>query len=272
MNLRLKKTTAALALVLAAGTTLAACGGDDSSQAKGDSSSVGEKASTTLTKDNFFTEVSQAQQDAKTSHVEMDFGVSGQEIKASGDVAVAKDVADTKMAMKMSAGAQGDIEMRLVNGVFYMNMGPMTQNKFAKIDLNDTSNPIGKQFSGLLDSVDPSKQIEQLQGSITSFEQKGAAQKIDGVEAKPYVVGVDSQKIVSQLGAAGAGASSQLPKEIVYTMWIGPDNLPRRINLDLSGTKMTMDYSKWGEDVSIEAPAQDQISDVDLGQMGAGSM
>ncbi len=35
---------------------------------------------------------------------------------------------------------------------------------------------------------------------------------------------------------------------------------------------MTMDYSKWGEDVSIEAPAQDQISDVDLGQMGAGSL
>lgn len=272
MNVRLKQTIAALALVLTAGTSLAACGGDDTAKAQGDSSSVGEKASTTLTKDNFFTEVAKAQQDAGTSHVEMAFGLAGQQIKASGDVSVAEDVADTKMAMTMSAGAQGDFDMRLVDGVFYMNMGPITQNKFAKIDLTDTSNPIGKQFSGLLDSVDPAKQLQQLQGAITSFEQKGAAKKIDGVEATPYVVGVDAKKVADQLGAAGASASAQLPQEIVYTMYVGPDNLPRRISLDLSGTTMTMDYSKWGEDVTIEAPAKDQISDVDLGQMGAGSL
>jgi hypothetical protein len=268
MFLRLKKSAAAVALVVSAGLTLAACGGGDDADAGkgGDTSAVGKDASTELTKENFFTEVTKAQQEAGTSHVEMSFGVGGQEVKASGDVAVGKTPTDTGMSMTMDLGGQGKVDMRLVDGVFYMNMGPMTENKFAKVDLKDESNPIGQQFGGLLDSVDPSKQLEQLQEAITGFEQKGKALELDGVQATPYVVTVDSSKISEELGAAAQGA--QVPEKLVYTMYVGPDNLPRRISMDVSGTKMTMDYSKWGEDVTIEAPAKDQISDVDLSQMG----
>ncbi|KQP27544.1 MULTISPECIES: hypothetical protein [unclassified Aeromicrobium] len=267
MNLRLKKSAAAVAIVLTAGLGLAACGGDDSSSAKGDTSSVGEKADTELTQENFFTEVTKAQQDAKTSHVEMAFGVGGQDIKASGDVSTGKTAADSAMSMTMTLGAQGEMEMRLIDGVLYMNMGSMSQNKFAKIDLNDKSNPLGEQYGSLLDSVDPSKQIEQMQEAVTGFEQKGDAEKLDGVEATPYVVTVDSSKLTEQMGAPGQDAA-QVPETLTYTMYIGPDNLPRRILMDVAGTKMTMDYTKWGEDVTIEAPAKDQISDVDLSQMG----
>jgi predicted small secreted protein len=267
MNLRLKKSAAAVALVLSAGLTLAACSGDDADAGKGgDTSSVGKDASTELTKENFFTEVTKAQQEAGTSHVEMAFGVGGQEVKASGDVAVGTTPAESAMSMTMDLGGQGKVDMRLVDGVLYMNMGPMTENKFTKIDLTDDSNPVGKEFGGLLDSVDPSKQLEQLQEAITGFEQKGKAEKLDGVEATPYVVTVDSSKISEELGAAAQGA--QVPDELVYTMYVGPDNLPRRISMDVSGTKMTMDYSKWGEDVDIKAPAKDQVSDVDLSKMG----
>ena len=269
MNLRLRKSAATLALVLSAGFTLAACGGDDAGAGgSGDTSSVGEDAGTELTKENFFTEVTKAQQQAGTSHLEMAFGVGGQEVTASGDVSVGETPTDSAMSLTMDLGGQGGIEMRLVDGVLYLNMGPMSQNKFAKVDLTDPDDPIGQQFGGLLDTVDPSKQLEQLQDSITGFEQEGEAKELDGVDALPYVVTVDSSAIAEQLGAAGAGAQAQVPEELVYTMWVGPDNLPRRISMDVAGTAMTLDYSKWGEDVSIEAPPADEVTEQDLSQFG----
>lgn len=270
MNLRVKKTIAAAAIVLTAGTTLAACGSDDSSSAKGDSSSAGEKASKTLTKDNFFTELSKAQQDAKTSHVEMSLDAGGQKMTASGDAVAGKNAKDSAAALTMSMGTQGTFDIRLVDGVMYMNMGQVTQNKFAKIDLSDKSNPLSKQFAGILDNVDPAKQLEQMQDAITSFEQKGSPEKIDGVEATPYKVAVDSKKIIDQLGEAGAAAASQMPDQVEYTIYVGPDNLMRRLTTDIAGAKTVVNYSKWGEKVSVEAPSADQISDKDLFDMGAG--
>ena len=44
-------------------------------------------------------------------------------------------------------------------------------------------------------------------------------------------------------------------------MSVGPDNLPRRVAVDMEAMSMTMDYSQWGEDVTVEKPADDEITD-----------
>lgn len=276
MRARLKHWTAVTALVLAAGGSLAACNDKDDASKAGDSSNVGSSSGTTLTKDNVFTVVTKAQAEAGTSHIDMDVQVAGQAIKAKGDVKIGKTSDDTAMAMTMDTGqaGAGSLEMRLVNEVFYLNFGPLTQNKFAKIDLKDENNPIGKQYGDLLDNIDPSKQLDQLKGAVTSFEKKGAVKELDGVKAQPYAIVVDTSKIES-FKAAGAGAN--VPKTLTYTMYVGPDNLPRRLISEIpdiggSGpTKLTIDYSQWGEDVSIDEPKASQISDKDpFSQLGQG--
>lgn len=259
------------AVVLMTSLGLAACGSDETSGGSGGEVAVGEEAGTELTEENFFSEVTDAQVEAKSSHVSMDMGAEAGGIKAEGDVVMGESAEDTAMTMTMDSGeaSMGTIEMRLVEGIFYMNFGDMTQGKFVEMDLSDESNPLGAQFGSMTDNFDPAKQLEVLEEAVTGFEQKGDAEEIDGVEATPYEITVDSSKIVGQLGEGAAGAEAEMPEEIAYTMFVGPDNLPRRVVVDMAGTSMAMDYSKWGEEVAVEKPSEDEITtESPFGEMG----
>jgi len=227
--------------VAALGLVLTGCGAKDTSA----KNAVGNTAATQLTAANFVTELTAAQSKAKSGHVDMKIDASGQKITAVGDISVGATAADTKVAMKMD---------------------PMSQNKFAKIDLTNASNPIGAQFGKIIDQLDPTKQIEQFKVAMKSMQKKGNAIELDGVKAQPYVITLDSSRIpaVSQLGSV-----AKIPKEIVYTMFIGPDNLPRRITSEVSGATVSMDYTKWGESVDIAVPSKSEITDQNLlKQMG----
>ena len=268
MRDRLKQLTAVAALVLVAGGSLVACSDKSDPTAEG----VGEKAGGTLTKANFFDEVTQAQAKASTSHVAMSVKVAGQAVKADGDLKVGETAADTAMALTMDSGQAGlgSIEMRLVDEVFYLNFGPMTSNKFAKLDLTDESNPIGKQYSEIVGSLDPSQRFKDFEDAVSSFEQKGKAIELDGVQAQPYVIGIDPSKLPN---AEKAGES---PKTQTFTIYVGPDHLPRRMLSELpgagEGAAMTIDYSKWGEKVSIAKPKASEVTDKDfLSQLGSSS-
>jgi hypothetical protein len=265
MRERLKQLTAITVLVLVAGGSLGACSDEKGPQASGSSAE-------TLTKANFFDEVTEAQTKAGTSHISMSVRVAGQDVKAEGDLKVGTTPADTAMVMTMNTGQSGlgSIETRLVDETFYLNFGPMTNNKFAKIDLNDKSNPIGKQYGELVGNIDPTQQFKEFEGAVSSFDQKGKTISIDGVDARPYVIVVDPSKL-----ASSKKAGESLPKSIEYTMYVGPDNLPRRVITQLpdpsgtAGNTMTINYSKWGEKVSITKPKASEISDKDfLSQLG----
>ena len=258
---------AASVLVLVAGGALVGCGDQDDTQA-------GESGGTTLTQADFFDQTAAAQKKAGTSHVAMSVKVAGQELKADGDLKVGVGAADTAMAMTMDTGQMGlgSLEMRLVEQVFYLNLGPMTQNKFARIDLTDPNNPIGQQYGDIVKSLDPAQQLEEFKGAVKSFDQKGEAITLDGVKATPYVIVVDTAKLP-------AGDQAKLPKTVTYTMYVGPDHLPRRLLTRLpglggsgSGNTMTIDYSRWGQKVSIEKPKASEITERDLlSQLGGAS-
>lgn len=253
------------AVVLMTGFGLVACGSDDGGSGNGgDSTEVGEESGTELTQDNFFAETTKAQLEAGSSHMTMSTGGQA-EMAAEGDILLSEDPKKTRMSMTMSmdgVSTGSSMEMRLVDGIFYMNLGEMSGGKFTKMDLTDESNPMGGQFNQMIENMDPARQLEAVEKAVTGFEQKGEPQEMDGVEATPYVITVDTEKVMEQFDGADTGGT-QMPDEIVYTMYVGPDNLPRRISTELMGQKVDIDYSKWGEDVSVEAPSDDEISDED---------
>jgi hypothetical protein len=267
-----RKFSSLVAVVLIAGLTLSACGDKDqdkgSAAGKDSTSSTPKPSGETLTQANFAQVLSDSQIKAKSSHVEMTIGAAGQTIKAKGDVALGATAADTALTMTMDMGSSMSLDMRMVDQTFYMNMGQVTDNKFVKIDLTDPNSPLAKQYGQIVDQMDPANQLEQFKDALSSFEKKGEPKVIDGVKAQPYVVMVDTSKIKA-FQDLPEGSASQVPDTIAYTMYIGSDNLPRRIETEVLGSKTAMDYSKWGEPVDIKAPSASEISDKDLSQLGA---
>jgi len=246
-----------IALILALGLTLTACGGSGDSGGDGDAwESKDGSSAEPLTKDDFAKRIADGQMEAKTAHMTMETDANGQHMTAERDNEVGESVDDTKLTMAIEAADQ-KMDMRLIDKVMYMNMGQMSNDKFVKIDLTDESNPIGKQFSGMADQVDPSQQIEEMGDAVTKFEKKGSPEDIDGVKAQRYDVTIDP----SEMSSVPEDAQSMLPDKLTYSMYVDADDLMRRITMDMQGTEMTMDYSKWGESVDINKPSDSDVTD-----------
>lgn len=263
MRTRLKTGAAAAAVVTMTALGLAACGGDDDKgdNGSGSTDTVGQTADTELTADNFFTEVLAAQQKAGSSHVTMTMEVMGQKITGEGDIAVGDTPADTAMQMTMAMGGLGEFDMRMVGTTMYMNLGPASENKFVEIDLTDENSPLGSQYGDLVENIDPASQLQQFEEAVIELEKTGESVEVDGVTAEGWALTLDPSKLesIADLGEA----AGQLPQRLEYIMYVGPDNLPRRFIMDMAGAEMSMDYSKWGEKVTIEKPSADQITDKD---------
>ena len=260
--MKVYKAFVAAALVIA----LAGCADKDTDGKAADSGGTRDTAasSTTLAEDNFAELIGTAQQKAKTSHVAMTIGGTGQNVRAEGDVITGATAAESALSVKLDLGELSggqEMEMRLVEEVFYLSVGDMTDNKFTRIDLNDASNPLAKQYGDMMDQVDPGKSMEMIGDAVKSFKAKGDAIDIDGIQARPFQLILDTAKLSEIAGGVSGGDTAVVPKEITMTMFMGEDNLPRRVMTEFSGFTMQMDYSKWGEPVKIEAPSAGEITD-----------
>jgi hypothetical protein len=271
MNHRLRAAIAALAIVLA-GATLTACGDKDNSKSDPSTPKASSTASGDLTKTTFFSTVTAAQLKARTAHMSMAIGAGGQTIKAEGDVEIGKTVAGNSASMTMDYGAAGldKLKMVLVDGEFYLNFGKITGNKYAKFGLKDKNNPLTKQFGQLFDQMDPSKAFKQYQIALKSFESKGAPVKINDVEAQPYQIVLDTSKL-SVFKSLPASAAKSLPPTLTYVMYVGPDNLLRRVTYSLAGSRSQIDYSRWGVPVDIKAPPAGDVTNKDLSELFGGA-
>lgn len=218
-----------------------------------------------LTAKTLFPRVTKAEVEAGSSHIALKLTTpDGQGFRSYGQMKIGKRPRDTAMVMTVSdgGGAMGTVELRLVDRVFYISLGALTSNKFVKVDLADTSNPLAKQYGGIMENLDPGRQVQQYADAVTSFDSSGKPIEIDGVMARPYTVTIDPKKAAQLKNLE----SSTMPKRVTFTIYVGPDDLPRRMvsqvpaGSDLGNTRIQMDYSKWGDPVTIEAPSAANIT------------
>jgi hypothetical protein len=277
-SLRRSLATAAAVTLL---TSLAACGGDDGGDATGEpttaTSDTAEEPEATaeeseaddsaddegadegaadgeeISADEFLDTFRDGVENSTTGHMTMTTGFSGMSIDAEGDVDYRND--PPSMAVNMTIPSMGgEIDMRFVEGIFYMNMGQASQNKFIKLDPADPNSPMG-DIGELTESMDPVRSFEQFAAGLDKVVYLGE-EDIDGESTDHYVLTLDTTKIESLEDAGTAG----IPKELDYDIWLDDENRMRQVLIDM-GTNGQVDMSieDWGQEVEIEAPAANEI-------------
>ncbi len=254
--------TAVLALSSACGQS----GSDAGAAASGDAGRADTTAAADespsdapLTRDNFAERLSAAQLDAGSAHIETTTSASGMDVSMTGDVVIAKNLEDSASRVSMDSSGMA-MEVRVVGGNLYMKMGQMTGGKFVKIDLDDPDGAFAKSFGSLTEQIDPGEQLALFDDALVEFENQGSGGEIDGVETSKLRLVLDTEKVLGA-NADAKKLGPKLPQQMEYVLFVGQDDLMRRMVADIAGTSTTTDWSRWGEDVEVEAPKKSEITD-----------
>ncbi len=189
--------------------------------------------------------------DKQTAHLTMVMG-GIQGMRAEGDMSLAGGT----NAMQMTVEAPqlgGTMEVRLVDGVMYLSIPPMTpKGKFIKADPDDPNSPFGGL--GSITEGDPLSTFESFEAGLQDVKYVGA-ETLDGEDVDHYVLTVDTQKAAKAQGESAPPG----PKTVTYDLWIDGDDLMRRMEFGSGASGMVMSMSDWGKPVTVEAPPASAI-------------
>lgn len=231
---------------------------------------------------------------ARTSLVEK---VGGVTITGSGLASWKPLAMDITMHMPAAAGsAGGATEVRMVNGVMYMNMQnlPTAQafggKHWLKMDLAALAQQQGGASAQMLGNMssqsghDPAQSVALITSS--PGVKRIGTETVDGVQATHYQGTVDVAKLdQSSLGGLTASQRSQLEQQLTQSgvssltvdVWVDSRNLPVRMHEAGQAAKgpmdVTADYSDYGTPVNVQVPPASDTVDMAamMKQAGAGA-
>ena len=196
--------------------------------------------------------------EAESAHVTMEVNGDGQQaMTGEGDVSYAGDSTAMQMTMSIPQMGTGEMEIRMLDGVMYMAMPPMTpEGKFIKIDTNDPNSPLGDL--GGVTTGDPLATFDAFDAGLQDVEYVGA-EDVEGEQMDHYVLTVDARKAAR---AQDQRWQQGMPDTISYDMWLDDSDLMRRIEFDMGAMMgqsggsggMVMTMSDWGKPVTVTAP------------------
>ena len=267
----LHRLRAALAALLAA-VLLTACGNSGDTSSKDDSAKDSSTSQTSeqsddasngtwdaepMTKEDLGKRMVEAQRKAETFHLQMTQDVGGTKQETSADGRVKGNT--TEMSMKTGDGSQ---EVVVKDGFTYIKSAVLqTEKPWLKIDPK-ASTGIGKMMGDLGGNSDPAK-LSEVFAKAVSVKATDKVETTDGVDTMMYKLSLPSAAITENLGLP-AEFTKMMPKTIDYDVWVDEADRMRKMNMQMEvmGQKTTteMVFSKYGEDVTIEAPPADQVT------------
>ncbi len=124
-------------------------------------------------------------------------------------------------------------------------------------------------------NADPKAQVDQLLAS-EDVEETGS-EDVNGSETTVYEGSYPVSDALEQIEDEEAKDMAQSVydeagiSEIPFTAWIDGDGMPARVQTTMDQLEQTMDFVEFGQDVTIEWPSEDEISD-GMGGGGGGEL
>jgi hypothetical protein len=261
-----RRTVAAAAVPTLVAAVLTGCGsGSGDSGNASDSSDVSQAsygrytAGQEVDKAAFVQDLLKGLQKATTSRVtvSIDHG-SGDPITAEGQIDLTADPVDAAISVTLPQ-ASTPFDLRLVDGVAYANLGPLTNGKYATFDLGDSKN-LPPQVQGLLDQMDPVKAFQKFGPSLSSVTYVGDEQ-VDGTTTRHFTLVVDTSKIAEMKDVP---ESADIPQQVSIEAWFDDDFLVRKVEAATDGAEQIQvqaTFSDWGQPVDISAPPAGQVAE-----------
>lgn len=253
----MKKTTTATTLGAAALIALAGCGsGSDVSE--GD----------TVPLADLQEDVDAAMKDAGTGSMKAKAG----EEQIDGDF----DLSDPEATSLSGKSGGQDLDVRLVDDVHYLKAPSpeMTQKGKTWIKASpDSKDPASKQLGASLEAMttlkDPVAAIdgaEDVEAEVTTAEEDEVTYEIKlSKEQMAAAMEAQAKESGDEQAAAMAGQGAQAT---TVTLVVDGDQRPVKSTTSSGEQELTVTYSGWGDDVSIEAPAKDSVGTVEMPEQG----
>lgn len=173
---------------------------------------------------------------------------------AEGDTTYGPGGSEARMTMTMQ-GLPGEVEMLLVDGVAYMAIEGLTPaGKWFEV-------PAGSAATESLGNVSPADSLAAFDAGLLRVVAQGE-ERVDGTTTERFRLHLDA---AATLEAMGSEMVPGVPKRLVYTMWLDPDDRMRRIRYQVAGATTVMDLTDWGTPVELEAPAKADLVDAPAG-------
>ena len=239
----MKPTTPTRALTLALGAalalTLAGCGDEGADSTGGTGSSTSTTVSpTSETPEAFLTRLQSAADEAGS----VAMTVGGNVMEGSGEIRFGQDRAAT-----FRLNSEGDAtQVVLVDGVVYSRDSADSSGRWQIMP--------AEQGADLIDGLTPEGTFLAMRSAATSVTRKGSEQ-LEGSPTTRYELTIDPAAAGEN---AGVTPSPGTP-DIVYTFWVGDDDLLRRIGYTAGEASLVVDYTGWGDPVDVVAPPADQV-------------
>lgn len=141
---------------------------------------------------------------------------------------------------------------------------------WVRFSVSQAARRAGVNLNDLLKRADPAEQTKIFTGSKDVH--RVGTETVDGVQTTHYQGSLTPKEAAEKLDSKARRSFQDLyqrdgAKQIVFDLWVGADNLPRKLTSKVTTAKAsassTMVYSGYGRSFTVSAPPANQVADGD---------